>query len=583
MVRVTKKEDQYAEIRKCAKDPVYFIKNFLFISHPTRGRVPFELYPFQEECIRDFVEHKYNVVLKSRQLGLSTGTAAYCLWMALFKRDQNILIMATQLEVGKGMIEKIRTAFNMLPQWLLNILDLVQPQAESVKYIRFSNGSKITAIPTTKNSGRGEAVSLLVVDEAAHVDNLKDLWAGLRPTLSTGGRAIVFSTPAGKGNFFHELWVGADTNAWKPDKSTGATGFFGSTVGPNGFHPIKLPWTVHPERDDSWFENETRSMDARLIAQELLCSYESSGHTYFAQAQIDMVKQNASTPVGFTGPVPSSTDLWIWGTAIPGHKYILSADVARGDSDDFSAFHVIDINTSMVAAEYLGKIPTDEFGVFMVDIAKRYINALIIQEKNTFGVAAANSMRYTGYENFWYEPDIAEKMKYMTPEERKKQIPGFTTTPKNREGILQKLEGAVRNKQIRIHSTRFGEEMEHFIWTGKRGQALKKKHDDLIMALAIGLQAYNPFGSDQHDMDSEAVAWQMAFLKGLSRRTNNLSVGIGANSQSPNPYLTGEKPNPFINSRGLQSYQGKQLPPGVTREKIEQDQAVRNEFWWLFK
>ena len=290
---------------KCGQDPIYFIKNYVYIGHPTKGTVKFDLYPFQEDCIKDFLEYKYNIILKSRQLGLSTSTAAYCLWLSIFHRSKNIIVMATKLEVGKFMITKIREALSMVPKWMLELLELSEPEAESVKYIKFSNGSKITAIPTSKDAGRGEAVSLLVVDEAAHVENLKTLWLGIRPTLSTGGRAIVFSTPQGKGNYFHELWIGADTNEWEENKS----GFHGKKAGPNGFHPIKLPWTVHPERDEAWFESESASMDQRGISQEMLCSFESSGYTYFRQEDIDAIKFGAQSPIAFASATGPGNDL----------------------------------------------------------------------------------------------------------------------------------------------------------------------------------------------------------------------------------------------------------------------------------
>ena len=166
---LTKKE-QVDEILKCGEDPIYFIKKYLYIQHPIKGRLLFDLYPFQEECIDSFLNYKFNIVLKSRQLGLSATTSAYCLWMALFRRDANILIMATKLEVGKFMIQKIRTAFKMLPAWMLNLLELSIPDSESVKYIGFNNGSKITAIPTSGDAGRGEAVTLLIIDECVAGD-----------------------------------------------------------------------------------------------------------------------------------------------------------------------------------------------------------------------------------------------------------------------------------------------------------------------------------------------------------------------------------------------------------------------------
>lgn len=167
--KFTRKE-QIDEIMKCAENPTYFIKTYMFIQHPTKGRLPFTLFPFQEDCIEDFLKYKFNIILKSRQLGLSTVSAAYALWLALFHRDQNIVIMATKLATGQNMIKKIRTAFQMLPSWMLDVLELTNPETESVKYITFSNGSCITAIPTSADAGRSEAISTLFIDECVTND-----------------------------------------------------------------------------------------------------------------------------------------------------------------------------------------------------------------------------------------------------------------------------------------------------------------------------------------------------------------------------------------------------------------------------
>lgn len=547
---LTKKE-QVDEILKCGEDPIYFIKKYLYIQHPVKGRLPFELYPFQEECVESFLDYKFNIVLKSRQLGLSTTTSAYCLWMALFRRDQNILIMATKLEVGKFMIQKIRTAFKMLPAWMLSLLELTVPDSESVKYIGFTNGSKITAIPTSGDAGRGEAVSLLIVDEASHIDDLKELWLGLFPTLSTGGRAIVFSTPSGK-NFFYEMWMGAETG----ELEEGKVGQHCKGVGKNGFHGIKLPWFVHPERDEKWFDDQAKPMDARGISQELLCSFEGSTLTFFPQSSIDFVRSIAVKPVGYTGPSNKGQDMHIWKTVIEDHKYVLSADVARGDAEDFSAFHVFDVDTSEVVAEYMGKIPPDRFGEWIAEIGKRYNNALIVNEKNTVGLATAIKLRDLGYPNLYYDQDTVDKMMMMTPDEKKEVLPGFTVTMKNRDKVLENLEQVIRNHQLKIYSLRFIEQMETFIWTGKRGQAIKKRHDDLIMAMGIGLQVFTPLAAQDGVFGQNAAAQSLAqaMIKGMSRGYKEADKKI----------------------------QGKTIPVGVTKEAIKIEVQMRKEFWWLY-
>ena len=81
------------EFIKCAKDPSYFMKKYCYIQHPTRGRILFNLYPFQSEVLHLFRDNDYIITLKSRQLGLSTLVAAYSVWMAIFQREKNILII----------------------------------------------------------------------------------------------------------------------------------------------------------------------------------------------------------------------------------------------------------------------------------------------------------------------------------------------------------------------------------------------------------------------------------------------------------------------------------------------------------
>ncbi len=157
----TNKSKRYEEIVKCGQDPKYFIKNYVRISHPTRGFVPFKLYPFQEDCLDEFQSHRYIIVNKSRQLGLSTSAAAYALWLTLFHREKNTLIIATKLDVAMNFIRKVKANLKSIPEWLV----LPTVVADTKKSIEFSNGSKIVATPTSADAGRSEALSLLIVDE----------------------------------------------------------------------------------------------------------------------------------------------------------------------------------------------------------------------------------------------------------------------------------------------------------------------------------------------------------------------------------------------------------------------------------
>ncbi|NBV29471.1 hypothetical protein EBS02_10770, partial [bacterium] len=186
------KQQQVNEIIRCGKDPSYFIKHYARIQHPLKGTIPFELYPFQDECLENFQKHRFNIVLKSRQLGLSTVSAAYATWLAIFYKDKNVLVIATKLATAQNFIKKVAVLLQSLPKWLL------MPKFEpSKQQISFSNGSQIKAVPTSEDAGRSEALSLLIVDECAFIRDFDTIWTGLYPTLTTGGNAILISSPNG--------------------------------------------------------------------------------------------------------------------------------------------------------------------------------------------------------------------------------------------------------------------------------------------------------------------------------------------------------------------------------------------------
>ena len=106
------------EYLKCLNDPVYFMKKYCTIQHPQRGKMKFDLYPFQEDCLEQFHQKRYNIILKSRQLGISTLSAGYSLWMILFHADKNVLVIATGKDTAKNLVTKVRVMFDGLPKWL---------------------------------------------------------------------------------------------------------------------------------------------------------------------------------------------------------------------------------------------------------------------------------------------------------------------------------------------------------------------------------------------------------------------------------------------------------------------------------
>ena len=377
MSYVPSKKEIHKEILRCGKDPVYFINTYAKIAHPMHGLVPFKTYDFQAQLIRDFNDYRFNIILKARQLGISTITAAYVMWMMLFHRDKNVLVMATKFGTAANLVKKVKHVMKNLPQWL----KISEISVDNRTSFELFNGSQIKASSTSVDAGRSEALSLLVIDEAAHVENLDELWTGLYPTLSTGGRCIALSTPKGVGNWFHQAYIAAAS-------------------GDNDFYPTKLLWDAHPDRDRAWFENETKNMSRRQVAQELECNFNTSGETVIHSDDIQRMEDNDMLePKHKTG---FDRNFWIWEECQPGSTYLLTADVARGDGNDYSVFHIIKLENMEIVAEYQGKPDSDIYASTLLNAGKEYGNCMIVVENNNIGFSILEKLIVANYPNVYY-------------------------------------------------------------------------------------------------------------------------------------------------------------------------------------
>ena len=191
------KNELIKEIIHCGRDPVHFIRNYAKIQHPTKGLIPFDLYLYQEDIVKGFLSHRKNVILKARQVGVTTITAAYISWLILFHRDKDVLIVSTKLDTSKGVIRIIRNIFKYIPKWMI---DVGRIKLDNRHSIELENGSRVTSVSKSKDVGRSSALSLLVVDECAIIEDFDEIWTGLSPTVSTGGSIVLMSSPKGTGD-----------------------------------------------------------------------------------------------------------------------------------------------------------------------------------------------------------------------------------------------------------------------------------------------------------------------------------------------------------------------------------------------
>jgi len=492
------KKEIMKEIVKCGKTPDYFINTYAKITHPQKGLIPFHLYDFQRDLLKDFEDYRFNVILKARQLGISTISAAYVAWLMLFHREKNVLVIATKFSTAANLVKKVKAIIKNLPPWLR----ISEVDIDNRTSFVLSNGSQIKASSTSGDAGRSEALSLLVIDEAAHVEGLEDLWMGLYPTLSTGGRCIALSTPNGVGNWFHKIYSEAESET-------------------NDFKPTVLPWQKHPDRDQAWFEKETRNMSRREIAQELECNFNMSGETVFSSEDLEKHLSTCREPKYKTG---FDRNLWIWENYTAGQDYFISADVARGDGKDFSTALVFKTNTMEVVAEYRGKITPDLFSKILYDIGLEYGSALLVVENNTVGFAVLDKLREAAYPNLYYSvKSTHEFVDEYQAENMNNAIAGFSTTSKTRPLIIAKMEEFVRNSLIKIYSTRLIAEMKTFVWNHGRPAAMRSYNDDLIMACAVGCWVRDTaLSANQRELE-----YDKAFLGAITRTGNELDTRIG--------------------------------------------------------
>lgn len=524
------------EYRKCATDPQYFIRKYCYIQHAVRGKILFDLYGYQDACIKGFQDHQYNIILKGRQVGLSTAVACYALWMMLFFRDKNVLVVATKQDVAKNLVTKVRYAFDNLPKWLQS------PCIENNKLsLKFKNGSAIKAVAASEDAGRSEALSLLILDEAAFIRNVDEIWKAANPTLSTGGKAIIISTPNGVGNFFHMKY------------SEAVQEIGGIKIGEESykFHPVKLDWRCVPGRDEKWYKNMLASMGPRGFRQEHEAEFIGSGNTVIDADLIELYAKQTCEPIEKTGP---DGEVRIWKHPNRQKNYILVADVARGDGSDFSAFHILESEECEQVVEYKGKIDTTEYAHMLVEWATRYNDALLVVERENVGWAVLQIIIDRGYKNLFYmskDRQVVEVERNLTNKfwsEERKMVPGFTTSVRTRPLIISKLDTYMRNVlanqqdfAVTIKSIRTIEELRVFIWDNGKAQAQQGYNDDLVMALGIGLWVRDT----ALKLHQEGIEWTRTALDGV-RQTGGENKGVYVpNYLSHDPYTINIGSNPL--------------------------------------
>lgn len=460
--------EQVKTLAKVVQDVFYF-SLFIFVVHPVRGKVHFDLYPYQKAVLYQFVKERFNIILKFRQAGITELISMYCLWLAMYHPNKKINIISIKDTTAKKVLKKIKYMYKNLPLYLqVPIVNGRTGEYGSSSMIEFNNGSFIESIPTSSEAGRSESLSLLVIDEAAIVRWADQIWAAAFPTLSTGGSAIVNSTPYGIGNFYHSKWVDA-------------------IAGGNEFIPIRLFWRMHPERDIEWYNQMSTALGPKRTAQEIDGDFLSSGNSVFDLMDIKAIEDCLSEfPIikrRYNGQYLQFNEPEL------DKDYFIGADVATGRATDYSSFTCMDKLGEEVAV-YKGRMSVDKYARLLGDTGQLFNWATLAPESNDVGLAVTSMLQAEGYPKLYYFQKMVKKKGKTRPEVD--TAPGWLTTSKNRPVIIDGLEADIRNDVITCKDPFFVYEAKTFIY------------DSLGRPVAMGKHKMNREGSDSLSEDTYA-------------------------------------------------------------------------------
>ena len=611
------------EYAKCYidKSRVYMIQNYLKTYDATQRReVPFKLFPRQQDLCTSLGNASNVVTTKPRQAGITTTSGAFIsceMVLADKSSPQTVLAIGNTLDLAQQMLFKIRDFLLQFPLWMWgnefmnSEYDITKPPENknvifevcNNKELRLKNGCKVVARSSGPDASRGVGgVTWLIFDEAAFIENGKDVYASALPTVSTGGHIIMISTPNGKDQLYYETCRKA--------RLKGSSDW-------NNFELVEMKWYQDPrynkflewyrkndktgeidiepedyiDKDgnieytpEKWFQRERDGWkprsnwyikmcqqfnnDEQKIAQELDVSFLGSASNVVAPEYIEMQQRLNVREPDSSYKDPLSEDTWVWKMPIEGHRYLMSIDCSRGDAADRTALEIIDLDgidedgkpCIEQVLEYHGKKTGDDVGEMAFHYGKMYGNAFtIIDCIGGTGDACILTMMRLGYTNLYYDdPNLKtytiqrEASSLGTTADGK--LPGFHSSSV-RFQMLTNFAHMVKTNAFKIRSKRVISELDTWIYKGEAGRIdhMDGCHDDTLTCIAMALFVMQ-FSLEKMEKAKQAdAAILSAWTTNNSvKPTNNMyasSISIQPNTTLPF-YTSNKANNPFQTSMG---------------------------------
>lgn len=489
--KVNMTEDQIMEFARCA-DPVtgpeYFMSNYFYIQHPVQGKMLYSPFEYQQRLIDTYHNNRFSISLMPRQTGKTTSAAGYLLWYAMFRPDSTILIAAHKYQGAQEIMQRVRYAYELCPNWI---------RAGVTSYnkgsIDFENGSRIVSQTTTETTGRGMSITLLYCDEFAFVRPTiaKEFWTSISPTLSTGGKAIITSTPNSDEDQFAFIWKQANKCVDEYGNPT--------RLGINGFRAYQASWWEHPDRDEKWKAEEIGRIGEERFRREHGCEFLIYDETLINS--ITLSELVSRDPIELQGQVR-----WFQKPK-RNNTYVIGLDPSLGTGGDYAAIQVFELPSMIQIAEWQhNKTPIQRQITILKEICQYIYDTIgttndiyYSVENNTLGEAALVVISEFGEENirgtFISQPVKAGQSRLY----RK----GFTTTNKSKLAVCAKLKNLIENKKMTICSKNLISELKTFVAHGVSFEAKIGETDDLISATLLSLRIVQALQSFDANLDEK--------------------------------------------------------------------------------
>ena len=461
---------------------LYFMDNFFYIQHPTRGSMLYHPYEYQKRLISTYHNYRFSISLMPRQSGKSTSAAGYLLWYAMFVPDSTILIAAHKYTGAQEIMQRIRYAYENCPDHIKAGVTTYNKGS-----LDFENGSRIVSATTTENTGRGMSISLLYLDEFAFVrPSIAELfWTSITPTLSTGGKAIITSTPNSDEDQFALIWKGANKCQDEYGNKT--------ELGVNGFKAYRAYWHEQPGRDEKWATEMKAQLGEDRFNREIGCEFIIADET--------LINPNTLITLEGIEPVNRMGQIRWYKKPEKGNIYAVGLDPSLGTGGDPAAIQIYEANTTTQVGEWKHNKTDIHKQIKLLAEINRYIaectgepnNIYYSIENNSIGEAALISLNEYG------ENNIPGTMLSEPGKHRK----GFNTGNKTKLAACAKFKTLLESKKMKINSFGLISELKAFVAHGGSYAAKIGDTDDLVMASLLVVRMFQVLSDYHVDLESQ--------------------------------------------------------------------------------